>query len=132
MQASTSIEGTFVRTLTIRDNHGNAGLAISPDGTRLVVSNEAEHTIAVYSLPDCVFLTEFGGEGSAPGQFKYPMKICVSPLMGGNMFITDGGGNNRVQVRSLLFVPLSITSLGPSAGNDPGRCSREDDRGWCD
>lgn len=97
-QARAGIEGVHVRTLAIRNDTGNRGLAISPDGTRLAVSNYHSHEIAVYSLPDGALLSEFGGQGAAPGRFNYPQKMCFSPADGGNLFIADAA-NNRLQAR---------------------------------
>lgn len=45
--ASASVEGTHARTLSIRTDKTNNGLADSADGTRLAVSNGETHNIAV-------------------------------------------------------------------------------------
>lgn len=94
------IEGRHARTLDIRTDESNRGLAISPDGTRLVISVSGTHKINVYSLPDGAFLAEFGGKGAAPGRFDNPEKICFSPRNNVNIFVADYG-SNRVQVRTL-------------------------------
>lgn len=93
-----SVIGLHVRTLTVRESSGNKGLAISPDGTRMVVSNFNTRRIAVYSLPDCVLQAEFGGVGSAPGQFVNPDKICFPPHDSNRVLISDCL-NQRIQVR---------------------------------
>lgn len=96
---TTSIEGKHVCTLSIRTEKSNGGLAISPDSTRLVVSNVSTHKIAVYSLIDGpgAFLSEVGGEGTIAGKFNSPRNICFSPRISSSMFIADSG-NKRVQV----------------------------------
>lgn len=100
-QAGLSVNGTHVRTLVLRKK-GNTGLAISPDGTVMVISNVEVHVVSVYGLPDGVWKAEFGGEGSGPAQFKRPFKLCFSTLSG-NILVTDAG-NRRVQVCSLWHV----------------------------
>jgi sugar lactone lactonase YvrE len=45
-------------------------------------------------LPDGTFLTAFGEEGSAPGQFNHP--IAVAMASDGAVFVVDYG-NNRIQ-----------------------------------
>lgn len=94
---TASIEGIFVRSLTLRDREGNEGLAVSPDGTRLAVSNWNSSKIILYTLPDGAFLAEFGGEGEEPGLFNNPQKMCFSKRTSGNLLIADCG-NQRVQV----------------------------------
>lgn len=94
-QASSSIRGTSVCTLTIRSSSHNSGLAIN--GSAMVVANDKLDTVTVYSLPDGALQAEFGGPGSAPGSFKRLQRVCFSPRSG-NILIADGF-NNRIQVR---------------------------------
>lgn len=120
-QAVSSIVGTYVRTLTIRDSKGNRGLAINPDCSAMAVSNDSTHSISVYRLPAGDLSHEFGEQGNGPGQFCSPQKLCYSPRTG-NLLIADAG-NHRVQVcvvPSLLSRRLrfSYTAQHGTAGDD--------------
>lgn len=92
----TSMTGAHSRSLAIREDHENKGLAISSDGSLIAVSNWSTNIIVVYNL-----LTggqvEFGGAGSEPGQFRGAQKMCFSPA-NSNLLIADCW-NRRVQVR---------------------------------
>lgn len=94
--------GAYASTFAVRKDYHNSGLAVSPDGSAIVVSNEESNTISVFRLPDGAFQNEFGGAGSAPGQFNRPRKICFSPVRNGNILVADFA-NNRVQVCHQFF-----------------------------
>lgn len=99
--ARASIEGAHVRTLAILTEEGNSGLAISHDGTILVISNRISHKIGVYSVPDEAFVAELGGKGDAPGRFDSPERLCFSSKNRSNIIVADFG-NKRVQVCDFL------------------------------
>jgi len=71
-----------------------AGLAWDPKGT-LLVADTHYHRILRYS-PEGKLLAEFGGEGTAPGQFIYPTGLALAA--DGTIFVSEFGGNDRVQV----------------------------------
>jgi DNA-binding beta-propeller fold protein YncE len=78
-----------------RIDHGRpTGISIGPDG-EVWIPDTHEHRILVYDdqgeLQD-----EFGGYGTAPGQFIYPTDIAFGP--DGLIYIAEYGGNDRIQV----------------------------------
>lgn len=94
--------GSHLTTLHIHSSSLNRGIAISPDGTLLVVSNAETNMISVYNLPSrpsdaVVVKAEFGGKGSGPNQFDSPQKLCFSPRNSDHILIADCF-NKRVQV----------------------------------
>lgn len=93
-QPPTTIEGTHVRTLAISRKDYNRGLAISPNGTRLVISNGYEQEIQVYRLPGCTLEQKIS---KSSGHFKAPQKICFSPRNNSSILIAEYE-NKHVQV----------------------------------
>lgn len=94
------MSGNHIRTLRVggtgKPSFALGGMAISPVGTAMAVSNSHENNVKVYTLPGGVMRAVFGEYGREPGQFARPGKLCFSPLTG-LMLITDGD-NRRVQV----------------------------------
>lgn len=74
-----------------------SGLAIDRDTNRLYVSDTGRHKIRVYDAGVGTFLFEFGGRGTAPGQFNYPTHLF---LKGRTLYVTDTM-NFRVQALRL-------------------------------
>lgn len=89
--------GKYVATLRLTESHGNAGVAISPDGTRLAVCHSKANKVVVYSLPEGSLQQEFGSQGCGSKQFSNPQKICFLPA-NGHILIADCW-NKRIQVR---------------------------------
>lgn len=115
-QASSSIDGAPVRYIPLRGGpdiagRGHMGLAISPDGAVVVVSNPQTHKIYVYSTLDGALLNQFGARGRGPGQLCLPRKLCFSPRSR-NILVADYF-NKRVQVlvHSLRFIQALHSSL---------------------
>ena len=61
---------------------------------RIVVADSCNHRCLVLTLSGQVLL-EFGGRGSAPGQFEYPE--CIATFSGGHIAVSDKD-NHRIQV----------------------------------
>lgn len=88
-------QGRHVATVGLQNIIGNAGLAVSRDGTLMAVSNLQTDMVTVYGLPGGHEVARFGGSGSDHGQFDHPFGLC---------FTGDGCGllvadhcNKRVQ-----------------------------------
>lgn len=91
----TEARGELVRTYTISEPKGNIGLVISPDGTRMLVSNESTSRISAYSTIDGSLLFDIGGFGVAPGKYGCPARMCVTPR---DTILVAEYSNKRIQV----------------------------------
>ena len=76
-----------------------AGVALSPDGTRLYVvdvggvDSDAHH-VQVYDAHGGEWLTTIGARGTGEGQFNLPLQAATDAA--GNLYVVDGG-NFRVE-----------------------------------
>jgi len=70
------------------------GVAIDHDRHRIIVSDTNNQQVQVLSLIDGSFLFEFGSRGDQPGQFKYPLGVCVDNH--GRIIVADSY-NHRLQ-----------------------------------
>ena len=70
------------------------GLGVSPDG-RVFVADTHEHRVIAYDA-DGRELMRFGRYGSGPGEFIYPTDVAFGP--GGNVYVSEYGGNERISV----------------------------------
>jgi DNA-binding beta-propeller fold protein YncE len=68
-------------------------LALSPDGTRLYVTELLNDRVMIFS-PTGTFLGGFGAHGTAPGLMDHPFGIAVNAA--GDVFVADQL-NNRIQ-----------------------------------
>jgi len=93
------------------------GLTVDPKG-ELLVADTHYHRVLRYSS-EGTLLSQFGAEGSGPGQFLYPTSIAIGP--DGSLFVSEYGGSDRIQV----FTPEGklLRSWG-SYGKAPGQFDR--------
>ncbi len=92
-------------------------LCRSKTGTLLVA--DTHYSRIVEFSPKGEVLRKFGSYGQGPGQFIYPVGICVDAA--GNIYVSEYGDNNRVQ----KFTPEGkfISSFG-GFGSAPGQFQR--------
>lgn len=98
-------------------------VAVDPDGTRLYAVDTGgvrsdRHQVRVYDAQSGEHLFDFGGRGTAEGEFNLARDIAMGP--DGNIYVVDGG-NFRVQI----FLPdgTFISQIG-SIGVGRGQFSR--------
>lgn len=93
------------------------GLSIAPDG-RVFVADTHYFRIIAYDL-DGNELLRFGSYGQEPGQFIYTTDIAFGPE--GELFVSEYGGNDRIQV----FSPEGKFLYGfGSFGSETGQFNR--------
>lgn len=114
------LDGRFERSWSMpRSENGKpTGVTIDEDG-RVVVADTHEHRIAIFS-PEGELLETFGEYGEGPGQFIYPTDVAIAA--DGTWFVSEYGGNDRVQVFDADRRPIgSIGFMGhDDEGDSPG------------
>jgi DNA-binding beta-propeller fold protein YncE len=71
------------------------GVALSA-GQQMYIAESVNGSIQIFNLRG-EFLLDFGGEGSAPGQFRFPAGLAIS---GNRLYVADSG-NGRIQIFEL-------------------------------
>ena len=94
------------------------GVALSATGD-ILVCDQCNHRIHIFS-PDGKSLKCVGTKGKGPLQFTNPVGIAVHP-QSNKIYITECGGNNRVQI---LNADLTFCSTFGSKGSDNGQFQR--------
>lgn len=93
-------EGAYLRTLGSDELlRRPAGVAISPDGTRLYVVDVGgldndDHRVQVFDAQSGAHLQTIGSRGEGKGQFNLPLQAATGP--DGTLYVVDGG-NFRVE-----------------------------------
>ncbi|HZE97045.1 MAG TPA: SMP-30/gluconolactonase/LRE family protein [Planctomycetota bacterium] len=89
------------------------GLLVDSKG-EIWVADTHYHRVLHYS-PDGDLLSEFGTEGTGPGQLLYPTGLAIGP--DGSIYVSEYGGNDRIQVFTREGVVIrSFGSYGPEPG----------------
>jgi DNA-binding beta-propeller fold protein YncE len=71
------------------------GVALSA-GQQMYIAESVSGSIQIFNLRG-EFLLDFGGEGYAPGQFRFPAGLAIS---GNRLYVADSG-NGRIQIFEL-------------------------------
>ncbi|MFQ5354699.1 MAG: 6-bladed beta-propeller [Thermodesulfobacteriota bacterium] len=93
------------------------GLTVDTARKRLYVVDTGEHKIRIFSLEGKP-LSTFGGIGSKPGEFNYPMDVFVDGR--GDLYVTDSM-NYRVQIFDMNGRYLSSFGQHGDGSGDFGR-----------
>jgi DNA-binding beta-propeller fold protein YncE len=70
-------------------------VVVSPDGSRLFVTDSKAHKVVVFDVASTSFATSFGRRGEGEGEFSWPTSLTFGPE--GDLFVVDQI-NCRVQV----------------------------------
>ena len=94
------------------ENGKPTGIAVDVEG-RVMVADTHEHRISIFS-PDGELLETHGVLGTEPGEFIYPTDVVGGP--GGIWFVSEYGGNDRVQIFDADWNPIGV--IGRPAEED--------------
>lgn len=114
-------DGRFLDAIVLPkfDRGYPTGLSIEPTTGRLFVADTHEHRVLIYDS-DGRLVGTFGSEGEDPGQMLYPTDVAFGP--DGLIFVSEYGGNDRIQVFDAEFEPLyafGTFGFGPGEFNRP-------------
>lgn len=111
--------GRFLRAWSTPESEKGrpTGLTVDPRGD-LLVADTHYHRVLRYSS-EGELRSQFGSEGSAPGQFLYPTSIAIGPE--GSLYVSEYGGADRIQV----FTPDGrLVRTWGRCGTGPGQFQR--------
>lgn len=87
---------TYTLTRTIGTNLGGPyGVALSPDGNTLYVTQSTKNSVNAYNVSDGTLLGTWGTKGTGSGQLNRPLGIAVD---GAGLIYVDDYNNGRVEV----------------------------------
>jgi DNA-binding beta-propeller fold protein YncE len=98
------------------------GVAVSRDGSTLLVSDRGDGSQAAFRVDDGSRLRVIGGAGDGPLQFVYPGQVWVAS--DDFVFVADTG-NNRVQVLTPRLDFHGFVGVGELSGPS-GVCANDD------
>jgi len=88
------VKGIHVSTLPLQHMGNNRGLAVTTDGSLMVVSNCVSHQLSVYRADDGRHVLTFGGLGMGACQFSRPFGLCMTDQ---DTVLVAELGNHRIQ-----------------------------------
>jgi len=86
------------------------GLAISSDGSLMVACDSEADQLEIFRTEDGSHVRSLGGRGTGPGEFCYPLGLCMTPH---NTVLVAEYSNTRIQEVTLegahvKFIPLNL------------------------
>lgn len=106
--------GRFVRGIKPPERDVYRPVSVAVADRKLLVTDIAAHRIDVFDTDSGSWLTSFGGVGTGPGSFYFPMGVCA--LHNGRLAVSDMM-NARVQLFDATF--RQVLSMG-GPGNHLG------------
>jgi DNA-binding beta-propeller fold protein YncE len=103
-----------VKTYMLAQGLSCAGLAVTPDGSSMFVSDMSTDTITAFDLPSGAVRATFGQSGGDDGQFSMPCGMCLCRT-GQHLLVADCG-NRRIQELSLAGQYMRSIGVGTLAG----------------
>jgi ABC-type multidrug transport system ATPase subunit/sugar lactone lactonase YvrE len=119
--------GTLVRSwaMPASDIGRPEGVVQLRDG-RIAVADTHYHRVVLFDATGAV-VRLFGSEGDGGGQFRFPVGVAGDPA--GNLYVSEYGGNDRVQ----KFSPtLALLCTFGSFGTELGKFQRPQGLAWHD
>ena len=92
-------------------------VAVTPDGSQIAVSDSGNNRIQQFSATSGTFISSFGSQGSAIGQFNTPKGLTFDSS--GTLFIVDSG-NNRIVMAEGSSVMAVTGTAGTALGQFTG------------
>lgn len=83
-------------------------VAVSPDGQSIFVSDSGNHRLQQFSAETGAFITTFGSQGNAIGQFDTPKGLTFDAA--GLLYVVDSGNNRIVTTLDSLVLGASGTN----------------------
>ena len=100
------------------ENGKPTGIAVDDEG-RVLVADTHEQRISIFS-PDGELLETHGKLGTEPGEFIYPTDVAQGP--DGTWFVSEYGGNDRVQIFDSDWTPIGVIgAFGEAAYETEGQ-----------
>ena len=96
LSTTTPFLPTYTLTRTIGTNLGGPyGVALSPDGTTVYVTQSTKNDVSAFNVSDGSLLGSWGTKGTGNGQLNRPLGIAVD---GAGLIYVDDYNNGRVEV----------------------------------
>ena len=111
----------FVRHIGSREFGSCYGCAILQTASeKLLFVSDNNHKVTVFNFDSGAKVREFGSNGSANGQFKYPVAMTIFHSPTGPQLLVSDSNNHRVQVHDALTGNY-IRTIGGGRGNALGQ-----------